>query len=178
MFKQTSMRFTHLGIYVRDLRTMVEFYTREFGLLVTDEGIGSTGPRGAFLTGDPAEHHQLVFVEGRDETSKPTTNQISFLIEDLAALRTYAKHCVEDGIPVLLTKNHGNAWSIYIKDPDGNTVEVYCHSPWYIPQPCGKPLDLSASESEILEQTEVLVRATPGWMTREEWLLSMKERLK
>lgn len=29
-------------------------------------------------------------------------------------------------------RNHGNAWSIYFADPEGNRIELYTPSPWYV----------------------------------------------
>ena len=74
--------FKHVGIYVHDLPAMADFYTRWFGLVQTDGGMGSSG-KGAFFSSDPAEHHQIVMVVGRDPASKPTINQLSFLVDDL-----------------------------------------------------------------------------------------------
>jgi hypothetical protein len=34
-------------------------------------------------------------------------------------------------------------------DPEGNTVEVYLDTPWYVPQPHGDPLGLEKSDSQI-----------------------------
>ena len=65
--------------------------------------------------------------------------------------------------------SHGNAWSIYFPDPEGNLVEVYLASPFYVPQPHGSPLDLELSDDEILRATEEQVRAVDGFMTQEEW---------
>lgn len=172
------MRLTHLGIYVLDMDRMIEFYTREFGLKVTDRGIGTSGIEGVFLSADPAEHHQLVFVTGRDPQSKPTTNQISFLMESLEDLQAYAAHCRKAQVPVVMVKDHGNAWSIYVKDPEENMIEVYCHSRWYVTQPVGKPLDLSEPADIIRAKTETMARAQPGFKTREEWMSDMAAQFK
>ena len=52
-------------------------------------------------------------------------------------------------IPINRIVSHGNAVGIYFQDPDGNQVEVW---PTGIdrPQPFGKPVDLAASDEEIL----------------------------
>ena len=64
-------RLAHLGIFCKDLDAMIAFYTKEFGMIVTDSGLGKSGKagtrrRGAFLSADPSEHHQLALIEGRD----------------------------------------------------------------------------------------------------------------
>lgn len=175
-------RLAHLGIFCKDLDAMVEFYCREFGMIVTDSGLGKSGKaatqrRGAFLSADPTEHHQLALIEGRDPATPPTTAQISFCVPSLAELRAFWGHVETTGIPVQVVKNHGNAWSVYIDDPDGNMLEVYAHAPWYVQQPLGEPLDLTDSEEEILKQTEALVASDPAARPREEWIAAMTQKL-
>ncbi|MDO5699087.1 MAG: VOC family protein [Dermatophilus congolensis] len=175
-------QLAHLGIFCKDLDAMVDFYTREFGMVVSDSGLGKSGKaavqrRGAFLTANPAEHHQLALIEGRDPDTPPTTAQISFVVPTLAELRAFWKHVVRTGIPVQVVKNHGNAWSVYIDDPDGNMLEVYTHAPWYVQQPLGEPLNLDDSEEEILEQTRELVRQDPAARPRDEWMAEIGARI-
>lgn len=177
-----NARLAHIGIFCKDLDAMVDFYTKEFGMVVTDSGLGKSGKaairrRGAFLSADPTEHHQIALIEGRDPATPPTTAQISFLVDDLAQLRAFWNHVDETGIPVQVVKNHGNAWSVYIDDPDGNMIEVYTHAPWYVQQPLGEPLDLTDSEEEILRQTEALVARDPAARPRDEWMAEMATKM-
>lgn len=175
-------KLAHLGIFCKDLDAMIDFYCREFGMIISDAGLGKSGKaaiqrRGAFLTADAGEHHQLALIEGRDPNTPPTTAQISFVIPSLSELRAFWVHVKETGIPVQVVKNHGNAWSIYIEDPDGNMLEVYAHADWYVSQPLGEPLNLEDSEEEILRQTEELVKADPKAMPRDEWMKSQQEKI-
>ena len=48
---------------------------------------------------------------------------------------------------------HGNAWSVYFRDPEFNGVEVFIDTPWHVRQPQGQPLDLDKSNDEIVETT-------------------------
>ncbi|HAY43072.1 MAG TPA: hypothetical protein DCY59_05770 [Micrococcaceae bacterium] len=176
-------RLAHLGIFCKDLDAMVEFYCREFGMIISDSGLGKSGKaatrrRGAFLTGDPSEHHQLALIEGREQNTPPTTAQISFLVPNLTELRAFWRHVVATEIPVQVVKNHGNAWSIYIDDPDGNMIEVYTHSEWYTQQPLGEPLNLEDSEEEILAQTNALVALDPEARPRTEWMAEQAAKIK
>ena len=64
----SSVRFTHAGFWVEDLDKMADFYQRVFKMHRSDHGkIDAHGLRAelAFLTGDPEEHHQLVFLAGK-----------------------------------------------------------------------------------------------------------------
>ena len=73
--------------------------------------------------------------------------------------------------------DHGNAWSIYFKDPEGNMIELFADSPFYTPQPCGEPLDLSLPAAEIMRRTEAMCRARPNFVSRAQWSASLAERI-
>ncbi len=77
---------------------------------------------------------------------------------------------VDEGVENLLPRNHGNAWSVYFDDPEGNNVEVYLDSPFHIPQPFGEFLDFELSDEEIVQTTEALVREIEGFSMRTEWV--------
>ena len=57
---------------------------------------------------------------------------------------------------VTIADTHGNTVSIYFEDPDGNSVEVYWPTGIDVPQPFGKPMDLTKSEEEILARVKQL----------------------
>lgn len=169
-------QFKHMGLYVWDLDTMADFYQRWFGLVVTDGGMGGAG-KGIFLSSDPTEHHQLVFVVGREPGSKTTVNQLSFLVPDVATVKAYYAKAQAENVTITMTKSHGNAISVYVLDPEGNQIEIYCHTPWYVSQPNGKPLDLSMSESDILAQVQGQVTADPSFMPRERWMEQIAQKM-
>lgn len=169
-------KLRHLGMFVYSLDKMADFYQRWFGLVVTDGGMGPAG-QGVFLSADPTEHHQLVFVVGREPGSKPTLNQLSFLVEDFATVKAYYHKARAENVTVAVTKSHGNAISVYILDPEGNQIEIYCHTPWYVSQPVSIPMDFDRPDSEILAQVEKDARADPSFMPREQWVAQMKSRL-
>ncbi|TMA12853.1 MAG: hypothetical protein E6J89_03420 [Deltaproteobacteria bacterium] len=54
--------------------------------------------------------------------------------------------------PINRVVNHGNAVGVYFQDPDGNQVEVYWPTGIDWPQPFGKPVNLEASDEEILAE--------------------------
>jgi hypothetical protein len=66
---------------------------------------------------------------------------------------------------------------MYIKDLEGNPLEFYVDSPFYTAQPCREALDLNAPTNEILSQTEAMCRRRPGFMTREDWMASIRMRI-
>ena len=170
----------HIGFTVRDLDNMISFYTRVLGMVVNDEGVSNRpgAPRIAFLSRNAREHHQVALVSGRpDDGSRSMINQISFRVADLEALRTFHKLPVAEKVASLDPRDHGNAWSIYFMDPEGNRLEVYTDTPWYVTQPFGQPLDLTQPVGAIMAGTEAMVRADPSYCLLSEWSRRLAEKL-
>ena len=162
--------FSHLGIHVTDLPRMEDFYTRVLGLLVMDKGQLAGGNTLCFLSHDPDQHHQIVLVTGRPPgVEYNVVNQISFKLPTLADLKAMHARARAEGIEQFRIVTHGNAWSVYFPDPEGNRIEVFVDTPWHTPQPLAEPFDLEAPVERILAETEALCRSRPGFMSREEW---------
>ena len=62
-------------------------------------------------------------------------------------------------------------------DPDGNRVELFVDTPWYITQPTREPLDLSLSDADLLAAVEAFARTQPGFRPRAEWSAEMRRRI-
>jgi len=175
------LNFSHIGFHVRDLDTMIDFYTQLIGLELTDRGaLRIPGePRIAFLSSDSNEHHQIALVEGRaDEGDAPSViNQISFHVESLDALREMKSAAEVFGVKQIMPLSHGNAWSIYFSDPEGNGIEVFARSPWHVRQPITDGLDLSQSDEEIAETTASRYAEQPDFEPAESWRAAFAKRL-
>ncbi|HBK04272.1 MAG TPA: glyoxalase [Acetobacteraceae bacterium] len=171
-------RLSHVGIHAQDKPRLERFYTTVLGLMVTDSGKARSGMDLTFMSADPANHHQFVLVSGRPDTSGfNPINQISFMVDSLADLREVHRRALENGATEMRVLSHGNAWSCYFKDPEGNVVEAYLDTPWHVPQPHGDPLDLSKSDEDIIRETEAICRADPGFMMIEDYQRAMAQRL-
>lgn len=172
-------QLTHMGLYVRDLPAMTRFYTEVLGLSVADRGPGRVpGTEMVFLTADPECHHQVVLVSGRPETDGYNPiNQISFTVRSLDELRAVRDRALALGASALRQTSHGNAWSVYFRDPEGNTLEAYLDTPFHVPQPRGDALDLDRPDAEIVAATEAACRADPGFRPRAEYVRAMADRL-
>jgi len=178
MTRTPNVQLTHVGVQVRDLDQMIAFYQRTLGLVLTDRGEYYMGGEIAFMSRNPNEHHQLVVASGRkDDPSTTPINQISFRVDSLEDLITYYKNLLADEVPIQRTITHGNAWSIYFFDPDGNRVELYCVTPWYVEQPYGIPIDLNAPISEIMKITEDLIKDDPTKISQEQWSKQLKAKI-
>ena len=170
-------QFTHLGFQVRDMDRMIEFYTRVLGLVLTDRGAYYRGGEIAFLSRKADEHHQVVFASGRGEDVPTILNQISFLVDDLETLQAFYQALVQEGVSGFDPINHGNAWSVYFPDPEGNRIELYCVTPWHVQQPFAERFDLNAPVSTIRADTLKLIEADPSHCPRPEWISTMHTKL-
>ena len=153
MPKVTSLG--HLGFYVKDVERSVAFYRDILGLQVSDRS-----PRGSvFMTAQDrlAEHHELLIAPGRQDGTANTIQQISFRCASLADVKDFYRLFMERKVPIQRIVTHGNTVSIYFEDPDGNTVEVYWPTRIDVPQPFGKPVDLTKSDEEIMAQVKQLI---------------------
>lgn len=182
------IQFSHFGINVRDLARMEDFYTRVVGFTVTDRGeVGELGLSLVFMSMDPAEHHQFVICGGepdelgenkRDAFFGGAINQLSFRLASLDDLRImYNRLAAENGVAELMAGTHGIAWSVYARDPEGNTMEFFVDTPWFIDQPFLEPVDLSKSDEELTADTLALIRDKPGFRAYGDWHAEMAKTM-
>src|SRR5258707_3938996 len=164
---ETAPRLSHVGLYVRDVPKMIDFYTKVLGFVISD---AAEDGRITFLSRNPSDHHQVVLVRGRQtETEIPMVQQVSFNVGTLANVQRVFKKVRDAECKVIDPRCHGNAWSVYFSDPEGNRIQMFCDTPWYVPQPLGFEIDLDKSEDELYRETEAICRAKPGFKPMEEW---------
>ena len=176
-----KLAFSHFGFFVRDLDRMADFYTRVLGFTISDRGELDT-PRGkvslAFLTRDPREHHQIVLASGRpqDLPFNPI-NQISFRVESFAGLREFYLAIQGEPVSEISPVSHGNALSVYFKDPEGNRIELFVDTPWYVEQPLRIPMDMSLPDDALWKWAENSARELPGYKPVEAWRADLAKRI-
>jgi catechol-2,3-dioxygenase len=166
-----------MGVYVTDIARMEDFYTRVLGFTVTDRGdLGVI--RLVFLSRDPKEHHQIVFASGRprDLPFNPI-NQISFRMAEFAGLREMHLRLQREGVAELSPVSHGNALSVYFRDPEGNRIELFVDTPWYVQQPLRVPMDMRLSDAQIWAWAEAEARKLPGFAEVEAWRADVARKM-
>ena len=180
-----NLAFSHMGLSVRDIAKMEDFYSRVLGFTVTDRGEAG-GMKLVFLSRNPMDHHQIVLATGRPREMPantanpqfgPSINQISFKMGSLADLRRLHAQLLEEGNDNLYPCNHGIAWSLYAHDPEGNNLEFFVDSDWYIKQPFLIPLDLSQSDAEIVAQTRAMCETSAGYEPYADWRRKVAPRM-
>ena len=103
--------------------------------------------------------------------------QVSFNVGTLVNVQRAYKKVVGAGCEGIRPVSHGNAWSVYFRDPEGNQIEMFCDTPWYVPQPCGFKIDLGQSEDEVYRFTEAYCREQPGFKSMEEWRSEISKKI-
>ena len=176
-----GVSFSHIGIFVADLARMEDFYTRVLGFTVTDRGVLDS-PRGAvslvFLSRDPREHHQIVLAGGRPaELAFNSINQISFRMDELAGLRQMYVRLQAEAVTEIAPISHGNALSVYFRDPEGNRVELFVDTPWYVDQPLRIPMDMTLSDAALWARAEAEAGRLPGFKPVEEWRAAIARKM-
>ena len=175
MSADAAPRLSHVGLYVRDVPKMIEFYTGVLGFVVSD---GAEDGRITLLSRNPSDHHQVVLVRGRTTDSETAmVQQVSFNVETLANVQRAYRKVRDAGCEGIRPICHGNAWSVYFQDPEGNQLEMFCDTPWYVPQPLGIKIDLEKPEDELFRETEAFCRDREGFKPMEEWRAEISRKI-
>jgi catechol 2,3-dioxygenase len=179
--KQTTPRLTlgHTTLAARDLDTLSAFYCDVLGFHVTNRGPVPGGSELAFLSQDPTAHHQIAMVGGSDvpDSAFVLVDHLAFRTGTLDDLRALRASLVDAGVEGIIPICHGNAWSLYFSDCEGNGVECYVDTPFHVAQPFAQGYDLDQSDEEIMEATRELVKSEPELQPMAEWQEAFAKRL-
>src|SRR5881628_3503313 len=143
----------HVHLTVSDLDRSLAFYRDVLGFEVT----ARYGPDAVFVSAGGYHHHIGLNTwagRGAPRPAPGTTGLYHFAIlyPDRAALAAVVRRVLEGGIPLDGASDHGVSEAIYLRDPDGNGVELYRDRPAgeWPKNPDGsltmytKPLDVAA----------------------------------
>ncbi|GBD88647.1 catechol-2,3-dioxygenase [bacterium BMS3Abin03] len=123
-------RIGHVHLTVGDLDRAVRFYRDMLGFLVT----ARFGKSAAFLSSGDYHHHiGLNTWAGPNVTPPPEGHSglyhFAILYPNRHELAKAFKILWEAKYPIDGASDHGVSESIYINDPDGNGIELYCDRP-------------------------------------------------
>ena len=121
-------RVGHLVLNVKDQTEATKFYTEVLGFDIAVERPGF----GTFLTCGKI-HHDLALFQAKPDAAPISKgglglNHMALQVEDFDMLTEYYHVLQENGIIDFRTTDHGMTKSIYIEDPDGNGIELFCNS--------------------------------------------------
>jgi catechol-2,3-dioxygenase len=99
-------------------------------------------------------------------------------VPDFAGLREmHQLVSKERGISEVSPVSHGNALSVYFRDPEGNRIELFIDTPWYVNQPLRIPMDMSKSDEEIWDWVSKQAASLPGYRPVEEWRADLARKI-
>ena len=174
-----QLLLSHATIAVDDLDAMVAFYCDVLGFHVTNRGGVGDGGEMAFLCQDPTQHHQIVLVSGvpAPDHAFVMADHLAFRTGSLEDLRVIGASLAAAGVEGVIPISHGNAWSLYFNDPEGNGLECFVDSPFHVAQPYADGLDLDATDDEIEATTRSKIVSLPEVHPLVDWLTSFARRL-
>lgn len=120
----------HVHLKVADLERALAFYHGVLGFEVTQR----MGGAAAFLSAGGYHHHIGLNTwesRGGRPPARGTTGlyHVAILYPDRAALADALRRLVDAGVGLDGAADHGVSEALYLRDPDGNGVELYCDRP-------------------------------------------------
>jgi len=125
-----SVRIGHVHLKVADLERAIRFYSGVLGFEVTQK----FGNQAAFLSAGGYHHHiGLNTWDSLNGTPPPHGHtglyHTAFLYPSRVSLAVALLRVQKAGIPFDGASDHGVSEAVYLHDPDGNGVELYCDRP-------------------------------------------------
>jgi catechol 2,3-dioxygenase len=140
-----STRLGHVHLRVADLERATAFYRDLLGLSVTLYGPDLGLPMVLLAAGD--YHHHIALNTWQSEGGTPPPaghtglHHLALLLPDRDALATIVDRLLESGYPIDDAQDHGGTVAVYLRDPDGNGIELSYDLPrerWF--DACGNPV--------------------------------------
>lgn len=118
-------RLDHLVLTVRDLRATVDFYSRALGM----REVTFAGGRKALAFGAQKINLHEAGREFEPKARHPTPGSADLCFLTETPVEDWARQLAALGVaviegPVARTGATGPLWSIYVRDPDGNLIEI------------------------------------------------------
>lgn len=120
----------HIHLKVSDLDRALGFYRDLLGF----ELITMYGDQAAFLSAGGYHHHiGLNTWHSKGAPPAPVRSaglfHTAFLYPSRKELARIVKRIIDHGYPITGASDHGVSEAVYLNDPDGNGVELYCDRP-------------------------------------------------
>ncbi len=124
------MKAVHLGhvvFYVQELERSLAFYRDLVGFKEVGRAFGG---KAVALTGGRT-HHEMLLIEVGDAPKPPSGRRIGLyhigikVGDDLDELRAAKRELEQAGVTIEGASDHKVTKSLYLRDPDGNEVELY-----------------------------------------------------
>ena len=125
-----SVRIGHVHLTVANLERALRFYRDVLGFEVTQR----YGQDAVFLSAGGYHHHIALNTWAGEGAAPPPPGRtglyhFAILYPNRRELARAFKRLFDHGVPVDGASDHGVSEAIYLRDPDGNGVELYCDRP-------------------------------------------------
>ena len=125
-----AARVGHVHLKVSNLDRSLDFYTRVLGFEVTQR----LGDSAAFLSAGGYHHHVGLNVwESKGGEPPPPSStglyHVAFVYPSRAELARAVRTLRVHGVPLEGAADHGVSEAVYLRDPDGNGIELYHDRP-------------------------------------------------
>ena len=125
-----EVRIGHVHLKVADLDRAIAFYRDVLGFELTQR----YGAQAAFLSAGGYHHHIGLNTWESQGGSPPPSGatglyHLAILYPTRADLADALRRLIDAGIPLEGTADHGVSEALYLRDPDGNGVELYWDRP-------------------------------------------------
>jgi catechol-2,3-dioxygenase len=173
-----GLKLSHAFINVSDIDKVVPFYTEVLGFQITDRGTIGEDVEAVFMSQDADNHHQIALA-GTLKNGAGTRNlgHVAFRMETLDDLRALKAELKARDIEIRREISHGNAWSLYFADPEGNGVECFVDTPFHVSQPQGKPTDIDLDDEALVEKTQADFGEEAEFGAYADWQAAFRDRL-
>ncbi len=121
----------HVVFYVKDVEKSGAFYRDVVGLNEVGRIFNNRGA----LFSSGRSHHELLLIEVRDAPGPLSGHRLGLyhvgwkVGDDLDALRSSLKRAEEFGCEIDGLSDHTVSQSLYLRDPDGNEIELFVDDP-------------------------------------------------
>jgi catechol 2,3-dioxygenase len=128
-----DMRIGHVHLRVADLDRATAFYRDVLGFKVTVDG-RQFGLQATFLAAGDYHHHIALNTWLSAGGTPPPVghtglHHVAIVYPDRAALACAMQRLFEHDCPIDGAEDHGTTVSVYLRDPDGNGIELYYDRP-------------------------------------------------
>jgi catechol 2,3-dioxygenase len=158
---------------------VVPFYTDILGFEITDQGDLDGKTPVVFMSQDPDNHHQIA-VAGTLTDGAGTRNlgHLAFRLESVDDLRALKGRLSDEHVEIRREISHGNTWSLYFADPEGNGVECFVDTPFHVRQPQGKSTDINLDDEALIHKTIEDFSGEPEFGSYPDWQERFHQSLK
>jgi len=124
------MYLGHVNLYVRNAERSKAWYENLLGLHCYEYRPGWA----AFMSADTEQSHEIAVMQLGDDAPLQQRRQVglnhmAWRMASLDDLSEFYTRIREQGQPIERIADHGISLGIYLRDPDGNGVEVYYELP-------------------------------------------------